>query len=95
MIRNINIEHTMDPFAAIQIPDQAPLDILHNNATLQKLIKYNGLDMNAISSNLDFPIFSMSSGDFVEIYGKDESFHSSFDAVITCFFIDTAPVVIE
>ncbi len=35
--------------------------------------------------------FSMTAGDFVEVYG---SIPNSWDCVITCFFIDTAPVVL-
>jgi hypothetical protein len=85
----------LDPYSAVQIPDRAPLDILHNHPSLLKLIANSGLDINAIIKDLDFPIFSMASGDLVDIYGKDESFNASFDAVVTCFFIDTAPVVIE
>ena len=33
----------------------------------------------------------MSAGDFVEVYGSTPN---SWDCVITCFFIDTAPVVL-
>lgn len=32
---------------------------------------------------------SMAAGDFVEIF-QDEEFEHSFDAVVTCFFLDTA-----
>jgi hypothetical protein len=45
-----------------------------------------------------FPRFSMSTGDFSEIYCtglKDDVNVSVWDAVVTCFFIDTAPVVME
>lgn len=42
----------------------------------------------------DIPKFSMGIGNFVEIYG-DESERGRWDAVATCFFIDTAPVVME
>ena len=40
------------------------------------------------------PRFSMAAGDFVEVYGAADA-GSSWDAVVTCFFIDTAPVVME
>lgn len=33
-------------------------------------------------------------GEFIEIYSKPEH-AGAFDAVITCFFIDTAPVAME
>eukprot|EP00899_Mesostigma_viride_P019572 jgi/Mesvir1/27616/Mv07349-RA.1 len=38
--------------------------------------------------------FSMCAGDFVEVY-SDPSYHSTLDAVATCFFIDTAHNVIQ
>ncbi|KAJ1984040.1 hypothetical protein H4R34_000902 [Dimargaris verticillata] len=34
--------------------------------------------------------FSMTAGDFLEIYGQDSTEQGAWDAVITCFFIDTA-----
>jgi len=43
------------------------------------------------------PPLGMSSGDFVAIYGEKELSNpaGSYDCVMTCFFIDTAPNVIE
>ncbi|KAI9138371.1 N2227-like protein [Paraphysoderma sedebokerense] len=38
--------------------------------------------------------FSMVAGDFVEVY-KDEDSFESFDAILTCFFIDTAKNIVE
>ena len=35
---------------------------------------------------------SMTSGDFLELYGTGEG---TWDAVVTCFFLDTAPVALE
>ena len=40
-----------------------------------------------------FQRMSMSSGDFCVLY-KDEEYADAFDAVLTCFFVDTAPNVI-
>ncbi|KAJ1971284.1 hypothetical protein H4R35_005355 [Dimargaris xerosporica] len=34
--------------------------------------------------------FSMTAGDFLEIYGQDPTEQGAWDAVVTCFFIDTA-----
>jgi len=42
----------------------------------------------------NFPRFSMGIGNFVELYG-DESERGQWDGVATCFFLDTAPVVME
>ena len=36
----------------------------------------------------------MSAGDFCEIYGRAE-LAGTYDAIITCFFVDTAPVVVD
>lgn len=36
----------------------------------------------------------MAAGDFVEVFNGEEYMHR-FDAVVTCFFIDTAHNVIE
>lgn len=36
--------------------------------------------------------FSMCAGEFVESYGDQEN---EWDCVLTCFFVDTAPVVFE
>jgi carnosine N-methyltransferase len=38
--------------------------------------------------------FSMTAGDFVEIYNRQEEI-SSWDCVVTCFFLDTAQNVLE
>ncbi|WOL07869.1 carnosine N-methyltransferase isoform X1 [Canna indica] len=38
--------------------------------------------------------FSMCAGDFVEVY-NDESQEASWDAVVTCFFLDTAHNIVE
>uniref|UniRef100_A0A452ZJ14 Uncharacterized protein n=1 Tax=Aegilops tauschii subsp. strangulata TaxID=200361 RepID=A0A452ZJ14_AEGTS len=38
--------------------------------------------------------FSMCAGDFVEVY-NEESQESAWDAVVTCFFLDTAHNIVE
>lgn len=38
--------------------------------------------------------FSMTAGDFLEVYSRDEEL-SSWDCVVTCFFLDTAQNVLE
>lgn len=43
---------------------------------------------------MDFPKFSMCIGDFVDIYGSDDE-RDNWDAIATCFFLDTAPVVMD
>lgn len=46
------------------------------------------------SDLLPFPKFSFAAGDFVETYGNANN-EGQWDAVVTCFFIDTAPVVLD
>jgi len=45
-------------------------------------------------SSEGMPKFSMAAGNFMEIYGNSQN-ANAWDAVVTCFFIDTAPVVME
>jgi len=44
-----------------------------------------------------YPRFSMAAGDFVEIYGKKSNINDDnrVDAVVTCFFLDTAPIILD
>ncbi len=54
------------------------------------------LNIIYISSNIfiEFPKFSMVAGDFVQIYNSKDQI-GQWDAIVTCFFIDTAPNIIE
>lgn len=45
-------------------------------------------------SAFPYPKFSMAAGNFVEVYNTEEN-HEQWDVIVTCFFLDTAPVVIE
>ncbi|KAJ2609065.1 hypothetical protein H4S08_004209 [Coemansia sp. RSA 1365] len=52
---------------------------------------------DVLPSNMPFAStaeFSMAAGDFIEIYGS-ESEKEKWDAIVTCFFIDTAKNVLE
>ena len=40
------------------------------------------------------PDFSMAAGEFVSIYSKHEQ-HGKWNAVVCCFFLDTAPCIVE
>lgn len=88
-----------DTLCSVAIPDVAAVDIIASFSS-----KYPHLQPSpeeeaaAKSSNISgpsFPKFSMATGDFVEVYGKDPASAGQWDCVVTCFFIDTAPVVIE
>eukprot|EP00466_Bigelowiella_natans_P000463 jgi/Bigna1/66387/fgenesh1_pg.1_\ len=43
---------------------------------------------------LKAPEMSMTAGEFLQMYG-DPRYNNSWDAIVTCFFLDTAPNVIE
>ena len=77
--RECNVINAKDPFRSIRIPDVVAADVLE------------GADSKGDSS---FPRFSMAAGDFADIYRAGE-FVGFWDAVLTCFFIDTAPVVLD
>ena len=80
------------------IPDVAAVDIIDSFSTkYPQLVSENGAAGDGASSArpASFPKFSMATGDFVEIYGHDPESQGQWDCVVTCFFIDTAPVVIE
>ncbi len=88
LFRVCNLVKADDATKCIQIPDRTAGEILND---IEKKYKF---DRQELEEKLSFPIFSMAAGDFVEIYGH-KSHENSWDAVITCFFVDTAPVVME
>jgi hypothetical protein len=83
-----NVVSPRDPVACIQVPDRPASAIL---ADVEQRFSF---DRRALEARLSFPIFSMAAGDFVQTYG-DASQAGAWDAVVTCFFVDTAPVVME
>lgn len=66
----------------VLIPDVCPAELLG--------LGDDGDDGSAAPA----PDFSMTAGDFQEVYGTPAQ-AGAWDAVVTCFFLDTAPVVIE
>lgn len=76
----VNIDDIVTP---VQIPDASAVTLLDNSP-------YAGVDV----SHLPFRKFSMAAGNFVEIYGGADN-KETWDCVVTCFFLDTAPVVME
>lgn len=57
----------------------------------------NDYDNNNDIEQFPYPRFSMAAGDFVEIYGKKSYINdvNRVDAVVTCFFLDTAPIILD
>lgn len=91
MLRRVcNNVKSSDPLACVCIPDRAAGDILGD---IEKSFPGRREELQQ-SGVLPFPVFSMTAGDFVETYGA-ASQAGQWDAVVTCFFIDTAPVVME
>eukprot|EP01038_Epipyxis_sp_PR26KG_P004813 gene4813-6743_t len=91
-ISNIcNIVNINDTLQGIKIPDISSLDILDGYSSLGT--PKTELD-GEYSPEPIYPPFSMSAGNFVEVYGTEDN-KDAWDAVVTCFFIDTAPVVLE
>ena len=81
--RVCNVIKSSDILESVYIPDQVAYDMLHDVNT-----------STTTSSTAVFPPFSMGIGDFVSSYNIPQEY-VSWDAVVTCFFIDTAPVVFD
>lgn len=79
--RTSNVRSVGDTTRQYLIPDKIPMSILE-------------ADDHLSSSFKDVPKLSFSAGDFMTIYGKPSE-KDSWDCIVTCFFIDTAPVVME
>ena len=88
LYRVCNVVKPDDPVSCVLVPDRPACDIL------QDIDRAFCFDRAALQRSLPFPIFSMAAGDFVETYGA-ASQEGQWDAIVTCFFIDTAPVVME
>ena len=76
----VNIDDIVTP---VMVPDASAVRLLEESP-------YADVD----TSLLPFRKFSMAAGNFVEIYGGEDN-RASWDCVVTCFFVDTAPVVME
>lgn len=79
-----NVDSLQDIFQSYLIPDRAAMDILSGSQAAEE----------DHSSSASFPRFSFSAGDFLQLYGNKDNL-GKWDAVVTCFFLDTAPVVLE
>jgi carnosine N-methyltransferase len=79
-----NVVHLSDVFEPLLVPDVSPVELM------------NSCPIIASDSHPepDFMRFTMAAGNFVELYGG-EAQAGMWDAIVTCFFLDTAPVVME
>jgi len=74
-----NINSFGDPARVISVPDVDP----------DSMLTVAPSNENSVS-----PEFSMAAGDFVSIYSKETEFNR-WDSVASCFFLDTAPSIVE
>jgi carnosine N-methyltransferase len=79
-----NVVCVDDNIEAIQIPDVTAVDLLNQNH--QRAQPDESDEQNSK--------FSMAAGNFCEIYGTPAN-AGNWDAVLTCFFMDTAAVPME
>eukprot|EP01041_Mallomonas_annulata_P011530 gene11530-24121_t len=86
-----NIMACKDATSGIRIPDVTAGSLL-NSGPYSHLQAQHERDRHAAGGS-EYPVFSMAAGDFVALYGADDN-KDSWDCVVTCFFLDTAPVVI-
>lgn len=83
-----NVINTEDPYTPISIPDRAASEIIES-------CPWHDSEAD-VRAQVPYPRLGMAAGDFIEIYGENSpSAKGSFDAVLTCFFIDTAPVAVD
>jgi carnosine N-methyltransferase len=69
-----------DMLRPVVVPDLTPAELVQRGA--------------AARGGGDAPGMSMAAGEFVSVFSRDEH-AGTFDAVATCFFVDTAPVAME
>lgn len=88
---NSNTSSDSDQLRCVMIPDVHPGSIIQDPCHRDGCSAHDGTHDD---STRCYGRMGMAAGDFVEVF-RDEEYASSFDAVVTCFFIDTAHNVIE
>jgi carnosine N-methyltransferase len=94
LLETRNVHNMVDPFRTVQIPDVDPFDMvvasqLSRAKSLTNVSRQQ--DDHILGSGSDF---SMTAGDFSSIYSVDSE-ANAWDGVVTCFFLDASPNVIE
>ena len=84
--RTCNLFTATDSTVAFPVPDQTSLAIMSSGSEIAS----NHPD----TGDSSIPRFSFAAGDFTSIYDTADNV-SAWDSVVTCFFLDTAPVVME
>lgn len=80
-----NVCLSLDPARQVLIPDVDPAEMI-----LRHEQESPSIDLESA----DLPVFSMGAGEFVTVYSKSSE-HGTWNGVISCFFLDTAPCIIE
>eukprot|EP00566_Odontella_aurita_P013787 CAMPEP_0113572344 /NCGR_PEP_ID=MMETSP0015_2-20120614/26039_1 /TAXON_ID=2838 /ORGANISM="Odontella" /LENGTH=440 /DNA_ID=CAMNT_0000475359 /DNA_START=153 /DNA_END=1472 /DNA_ORIENTATION=+ /assembly_acc=CAM_ASM_000160 len=83
LLETRNVLKASDPFRKILVPDIDPAAVMG--------FVTHGSENEDLSSP---PEFSMAAGDFVSIYGSPNE-ASRWNGIASCFFLDTAPCVVE
>jgi carnosine N-methyltransferase len=86
-----NVVNVDDNIEAVQIPDIAAVELL--NAKEEAAERKEGNNSEEQQQQYSQK-FSMAAGNFIEIYGNTSN-ADKWDAVVTCFFLDTAAVAME
>ena len=90
-----NVVSNADVLESCAIPDQSSSDILEDGPWAHLPEDEDEKEgKGAREGRMFLPRFSFAAGDFCSIYGGAEM-QGQWDAVVTCFFIDTAPNVLE
>ena len=102
--RVCNIVAANDPLMPYRIPDKTAHDILEASSNSSSSSSSSCAEVeeepskcsSVLTDELNPPLakFSFAAGDFVELYGQPRH-AASWDGVVTCFFLDTAPVVLK
>ena len=86
---NVNQLSTNDQLRPVIVPDRTAATILEEAAR-------SGSNSSCDDEGREFRgSLAMAAGEFVEVFSGDETYAGAFDAVVTCFFIDTAHNVLE
>jgi len=93
-----NVCRSDDVVRRLFVPDIDPYAAMQGHTNVPNTTNEDGDDNTNVTvdvhTNDDIPDFSVAAGEFVSIYSKAEQFNQ-WDAVASCFFLDTAPNIIQ
>lgn len=89
-----NVVNLSDILEPVLVPDISPVDLMNTNPLFASSEDNSSLPQSSSNDESNYHRFSMAAGNFVELYGIEPQ-ANQWDAIVTCFFLDTAPVVME